>query len=232
MTKILKTDEQYNENIKTFSRSEGLSALLLFAIIFLSYAIIGYISKYTYGDMMTWIGIILNFGISAITIIFVKMNKRNITTIGLKSGKRVLSIVIGGILAGIFFYNNCLSHLFAGSSLVPISKIVLFIVSYFSVAVCEEIVFRGYIGTRIYSLVKRKSLAVILTGILFVIMHYPYRMFAYGMTLSDFFGNISWILDLFVTHVVFSLIYMKTNSLYGAIIPHWASNLAYSIIVR
>lgn len=232
MRKILKIDEQYNENIKTFSRREGLSALFLFAVIFFGYAVFGYLAEYIDGDMNTYIGIIFNTVISAITIIFVKMNKRNITSIGIKSGKQVLSIAIGGILAGILFFNNCLSYLFAGNNLVPIKEILLLIVFYFSVAVCEEFVFRGYIGTRIYSLVKYKSIAVIFTGILFVFMHYPYRMFAYGMTLSDFFGNVSWIIDLFVTHIVFSLIYMKTNSLYGAMIPHWVSNLAYNIIDR
>lgn len=122
--------------------------------------------------------------------------------------------------------------MFDVSSLLSIGKIFLLIVFYFSVAVCEELVFRGYIGTRICSLVKYKSIAVILTGLLFVLMHYPYRMIAYGMSLSEFFGNINWIIDLFVTHIVFSLIYMKTNSLYGAIIPHWVSNLAYNIVAR
>lgn len=232
MRKVLKINEQYNENINTFSKKEGVSALFLFAILFLSYGVFGYFTKHINENMNTCIGIVFNAVISVITIIIVKMNNRNISTIGLKSGKTLLSIVIGGILAGIFFYNNCLSYLSAGSSLVPIRKIILLIVFYFSVAVCEEFVFRGYIGTRIYSLVKYKSVAVILTGILFVLMHYPYRMFAYGMTLSDFFGNAGWIIDLFVTHIVFSLIYMKTNSLYGAIIPHWVSNLAYNIIAR
>lgn len=232
MRKILKIDEKYNENINEFRKKEGVSALFLFAIMCLSYAVFGHFAKYIKGDMKTFIGIIFNTVISAITIIFVKINKRNISTIGLKSGKKVLSIAIGGILAGIFFFNNCFSYLLAGSSLVPIRRIILLIVFYFSVALCEELVFRGYIGTRLYSLVKYKSVAVILTGILFVFMHYPYRMFAYGMTLSDFWGNIGWIIDLFITHIVLNLIYMKTNSLYGAIIPHWVSNLAYNIIAR
>lgn len=232
MKKIIETDEKYNENINELSKKEGVSALFLFAIMCLSYAVFGFFAKYIQGDIEIFVGIIFNTVISAITIIFVKINKRNISTIGLKSGKKGLSILIGGILAGIFFYNNCISYLLAGSSLVPIRRILLLIVFYFSVAVCEELVFRGYIGTRIYSMVKYKSVAVILTGILFVFMHYPYRMFAYGMTLSDFGGNIGWIIDLFITHIVLSLIYMKTNSLYGTIIPHLVSNLAYNIIAR
>jgi len=52
-------------------------------------------------------------------------------------------------------------------------------------AVCEELVFRGYIGTRISGFFKNKYITVALTGILFVLMHFPYRLTAYDMTLSD-----------------------------------------------
>lgn len=232
MKKILQTDRQYNDNLNMYNKREGLSALLLFVIMCLGYAILGCFAKYIKGSMMTCTNIIFNTVISVITIILVKINKRNISTIGLKSGKEVLSIVIGGIFAAILFYNNCLSHLLAGNRLLPVKKIIPLVISFLSVAVCEEFVFRGYIDTRIYSLVKHKSIAVILTGILFILMHYPYRMLAYGMTLRDFFGNVGWIINLFVTHIVLSMIYMKTNSLYGAIIPHWVSNLAYEIVVR
>ena len=41
---------------------------------------------------------------------------------------------------------------------------------------------RGYIGMRIYGLIKKKWLATFAVGILFIIMHFPYRMIAYGMT--------------------------------------------------
>ncbi len=42
--------------------------------------------------------------------------------------------------------------------------------------------------------------------------------------------SVGWLLDLFVTHIILTFIYMKTNSLYGAVIPHWMSNLAYNMI--
>lgn len=92
MRKILKNDEQYNENIDEFSRKEGVSALFLFAIMCLCYAVLGYFAEYIDGDRMKWIGIVFNMVISAITIIFVKINKRSVATIGLKSGNNVLSI--------------------------------------------------------------------------------------------------------------------------------------------
>ena len=104
---------------------------------------------------------------------------------------------------------------------------------YLLVALCEEIAFRGYIGTRIYRLIKKKWIAIIVAGILFVVMHFPYRMISYGMTLSQStINNFSWILDLFTTHIILNFIYLKTNSLYGSIIPHWISNLAYNIVSK
>lgn len=58
-------------------------------------------------------------------------------------------------------------------------------------------------------------------------------MIAYGVTLSDLtINNFGWLLDLFIFHIVLNFIYLKTNSLYGAIIPHWISDLAYSIILK
>ena len=64
-------------------------------------------------------------------------------------------------------------------------------------------------------------------------MHFPYRMIVSGLTLSDLvIHNTGWLLDLFITHIILSLIYLKTNSLYGAILPHWMSNLVYNLIIR
>ncbi len=117
--------------------------------------------------------------------------------------------------------------------MIALKEILILLVYYLSVAVCEEIVFRGYIGTRIYGLIKKRWLAVTIVGLLFIIMHFPYRMIAYGMTLSDLaIKKFSWLIDLFITHLVLNFIYLKTNSLYGAIIPHWMSNFAYNIILK
>ena len=108
---------------------------------------------------------------------------------------------------------------------------ILFLVIYFLlVSVCEEFVFRGYIGTRLNGLIKNKYVVLLITGILFVLMHFPYRMIAYNMLLTDL--DIGWLINLFIFHFIMSFIYMKTNSIYGSIIPHWVSDLAYEIVSK
>lgn len=209
--------------------------MILFGIITFNYSILAVlqIRLEFIKENILFVGCIFNFLMICITILFIKLNKQTLDTIGLFKGKWKNSIIMGIILASFLFYNNCLSHLISGSHLIALQEIPMLLVYYLLVAVCEEFVFRGYIGTRIYGLFKNKWLAISIAGILFIIMHFPYRMIAYGMTLSNLtINNFSWIIDLFITHLILNFIYLKTNSLYGAIIPHWMSNFAISIILK
>ena len=235
MLKILQANEKYESKLKKYTTKDGILAFLLFGIIMLCYSILALLQiKFEFiKENILLIGIIFNVLIIIITILFIKLNKQTLDSVGLYKGKWKNSIIIGIILACILFFNNCLSHLIEGSNLISLQDILVLLVYYLLISLCEEIAFRGYIGTRIYGLFQRRWLAVSIVGMLFIIMHFPYRMIAYGMTLSDLtINNFSWIIDLFITHIVFNFIYLKTNSLYGAIIPHWMSNFANSIILK
>lgn len=235
MLKILQADREYESNLKQYTRKDAILSFILFGIIILNYSILAILqTKFEFiKENIVLVGCIFNALMIVITILFIKLNKQTLNTIGISKGKWKKSVIIGIVLAFFLFYNNCLSHLISGSNLISIQKILILLIYYFLVAVCEEIVFRGYIGTRIYGLIKKRWLAVFVVGILFIIMHFPYRMIAYGMTLSDLTTkDFNWIIDLFITHLVFNFIYLKTNSLYGAIIPHWMSNFAYNIILK
>ena len=231
MLKIIKSDDKYNDNLKKYTRKDGLLALLLFAIIIIMYAFLGFLYKNNsfVKDNIKVIGCLFNFLIIIVTILLVKLRKQGLDSIGLK-GRWKLSIILGGLLALFYFYCNCLYHLINGEKLVSITSILFSIVYYLLVAVCEEFVFRGFIGTRLNGLIKNKYIVIIVTGLLFVVMHFPYRMIAANMSISDF--DIGWLIDLFNTHLILSFIYMKTNSIYGSVIPHWISNLAYEIVLK
>ncbi len=235
MLKILQSNEEYNNNLKQYTKKDGILALALFAIVIIEYSILGILQNnfdFVNKNIMIF-GCVSNLLMIIITILFVKLNKQKIDTIGVFKGKWKMSIIIGVIIAIFYSYNNCISYLVNGSKLVPLEQLPMLIIYYLLVSVCEELVFRGYIGTRIYGFFKNKYIAICLTGILFIIMHFPYRMIAYGMTLSDLtINNLRWIVDLFITHIIFNFIYLKTNSLYGAIIPHWISNLAHNIVLK
>lgn len=235
MLKLLQIDQEYEKNLKQYTKKDGILSFILFGIIILNYSLLAVLQiKFEFiKENIVLVGCLFNTFMIAITILFLRINRQSLNTIGISKGNWKNSIIIGIILAFFLFYNNCLSHLINGSHFIALREILILLVYYFLVAVCEEMVFRGYIGTRIYGLIKKRWLAVLVVGILFIIMHFPYRMIAYGMTISDLtIKNFSWMIDLFITHLVLNFIYLKTNSLYGAIIPHWMSNFAYNIILK
>ena len=231
MIKALCANREYNDNLKKYDKKDGVLAILLFVIIIIMYALLGILYKNNsfIKDNIKIIGCLFNLLLIIVTIIFVKLRKQGLETIGLK-GRWKLSIILGGILSLFYFYCNCLDHLINGEKLISITSILFLMIYFLLVSVCEELVFRGYIGTRLNGLIKNKYIVIIVTGILFVVMHFPYRMIAANMSLSDF--DIGWIINLFVFHLVMSFIYMKTNSIYGSIIPHWISDLAYEIVSK
>lgn len=235
MKGLLKSNKGFGKNVNKYQRIDALFAIGLFFIICVLYAIIAVLeNKYpVIKESSIFVGCGLNILMVIITILFIKIRKDNFSSIGIYGGKWKLSCLIGLILAAVFFYTNCLSHVIDGADFVELGNIIKFVVYYLTVALCEEIVFRGYIGTRLYGFIKNQYFVIIVSGILFVVMHFPYRMIVYGMTISDLtIYNMGWIIDLFITHIVLSFIYLKTNSLYGSIISHWMSNLAYNLILR
>lgn len=231
MIKLLCANEKYNNYLKRYDKKDGLFALILFIIVILLYSFLAILNNNIsfIKENIKIVGCIFNIILIVITIIFVKLRKQGLETIGLK-GRWKLSIIIGVILSLFYFYCNCLSHLIEGKELISINEILFLAIYFLLVSVCEELVFRGYIGTRLNGVIKNKYIVVLITGLLFVVMHFPYRMIAANMSLSDF--DIEWIINLFIFHLIMSFIYMKSNSIYGSIIPHWISDLAYEIVSK
>ncbi len=235
MINFLKFNEGYENNIKKYSKKDGLLCLLFFIIFILAYSILAILNvrfDFVKNNILAF-GSILNIILILIALVFVKLRGQTLDTIGLYKGKWKTSLIIGIILALIYLFNNCISYVIQGYTFIDIKKIGVYVIYYLLVSLCEEIAFRGYINTRINGIIKNKWFAIVLSGVLFIIMHFPYRMIAYGTTLQNLtIDNLGWIIDLFITHMIISIIYIRTNSIYGAIIPHWISNLSYHLISR
>lgn len=233
--KLFKPNQKFHESVVHYQSLDGLLAIGLFGVVCALYALLAVLQT-NYPIMQEKsmaVGCAFNLLLIGLTILLIKMRKGDLSSIGLYGGNWKQSCIIGVIGAAILFFNNCLSHIIGGASFIKQSDMIQFSVYYLTVALCEEIVFRGYIGTRLYGLLKNEYLVILVNGVFFTVMHFPYRMVAYGMSLSDLtIHRMGWLVDLFITHTVLSFIYLKTNSLYGAILPHWMSNLAYNLVAR
>ena len=83
------------------------------------------------------------------------------------------------------------------------------------IGLAEEIIFRGYIQTRIYGLIKKDVPAIAMTGVLFYAMHLPYQMPVNGMQLSLINFAI-----MFALHIVMNFLHRKYNSLAAPMVFH------------
>ena len=144
MIKALCANQEYNDNLKKYDKKDGVLAILLFVIIIIMYALLGILYKNNsfIKDNIKIIGCLFNLSLIIVTIIFVKLRKQGLETIGLK-GRWKLSIILGGVLSLFYFYCNCLDHLINGEKLISITSILFLMVYFLLVAICEEFVFRG-----------------------------------------------------------------------------------------
>lgn len=233
MKNIFALDGTYKEQIKKYDYKDGLLAIALFLIFAVVLALLGLYDKHTETTIIEsrLIGTAANFLLGIIVIVFLKLRKQSLSTIGLKGGRIKLSFILGGCLAVVLIFFNCVSNiLFCGYHFVEIQQIIVNLLFFLSVGFGEEVVFRGYIGTRIYAFTKNIPIALIVTGLLFLLMHFPYRMAAYDISIISLLTNVRYMADLFITHCILSYIYLKTNSIYGSILPHWMSDLAYGMV--
>ncbi|MGN0666646.1 MAG: CPBP family intramembrane glutamic endopeptidase [Huintestinicola sp.] len=225
--------DSYIQKIKNYSIIDAAMALGLFFLYCIAMVFCGLIVNSVSKFAITVIGGVINLGFVGMVLGLLFLRKQGIDTIGLKNGNIKLSLIMGTFLAAILFFCNCLSNvLFEGQKFISIDKIAINILYYYTVGLAEEVIFRGYIGTRLCGFIKNVYVVTFITGLLFVLMHFPFRMAAYHMTFLELASNFTYMIDLFVTHLILSFIYIRSDSLYGAILSHWVSDLAYSIVTH
>ena len=231
--KIFEVPESYMQSVKHYSIKDTAMAIGLFILYCGALVVSGLVNKYLTDLEKTVSGAIINSCFVGVVLLFLVIKKQGFETVGLKKGNIKLSLIMGIVLAVILFFCNCLSNIiFEGQVFIPFKTILIYIIYFFTVSLCEEVIFRGYILTRLYGMVRNVFIDILLAGVFFVLMHFPFRMIAYNMSFFELAANVPYMIDLFVTSVVLSFIRVKSDSLYGAIIPHWISDLSYSIITH
>lgn len=232
---FFRSDEVYNYKIEQYSEIDAGLACVLFVIFIGMYSLLALAEKnFSFvNNNIILIGCVINTILIIVPFIMIKSRKQGLESLGLRGGWWQTSCMVGIILAALLFMGNCGIDLIEGRHLVDAGTISTYVVYFLLVALCEEITFRGFITPRLCAVINKQWIAVIVSGLLFTFMHFPYRMIMSGQELTEFMVcNMGSIVDWFGTHIVLSLIYSRTNSLYGAIIPHWISDLANKIVVR
>ena len=149
-----------------------------------------------------------------------RFKKAGISSLGIKKVNLIRSLtagLIGG--AAYIVVGDVLPAIMYGWGLEPpgyiFSRLAYFI---FLIALFEEIIFRGYIQTRLYGLIKNDVLAVSTGALMFSLMHAPAQL-ASGNRVFDA-SFVLWLAFTFIMHIVFTALYRKFNSAAGPVIFH------------
>jgi len=220
--------EEYRLETEQYSKIDLLLSLVLYVSLILMYYILGKI--FTSDDItlsselvFTSTGIVSILTI-AIVMILCLLRKQRLSSIGFSMVKAKKSLLCGFILIiGIVVLFLTVTTLLKCILRSDINMMIMrFFYYLLEIAFVEELVFRGYIGTRLYGSIKNKALAISITGLLFTFMHLPFQMLMANMSIFEYVAA-NWVnlILIFLMHLIFQALYAKYNSIIAPTLFHF-----------
>ncbi|BCJ95818.1 hypothetical protein acsn021_33870 [Anaerocolumna cellulosilytica] len=217
--RIFKSDENYNVEVKQYNSIDGMLAFGLFILLYVSYYFLGYL----YQSKHIYLGELLNIVLALTTILIVKLRGQKISSVGVTKHKLKKTIVVGLITGALFLFTcSLIPGIIKGLEWNP-PLTILYKIFYFFIIIgfVEELVFRGFIQTRLHGLIHNEMAVTVVTGILFSSMHIPFQMALYNMKTFQYISNNSITLFLlFFWHILFVFLYKKFNSIVTGTLFH------------
>ena len=228
LKKFFSADITYKKMTEDYTKRDSFLAVGLYLFVILSYLGMGILQNLR----GIYLGIPVNLFLVFVCIMMVLVRKQPLASIGL-SVKNLKKSFLLGLGTGVFvLLIFVVPGIFEGGKLIGFESLVKSIFYYFFViGLPEEILFRGYIQTRLYGVIKSDVLAVIAGGVMFMSMHIPYQIYVRGGSFIDFIvNNCIWLLITFVWHFMFNFLYRKYNALAASTIFHTLINLSNDLL--
>ena len=222
---------QYKSNLRKYEKRDGLKALAVYCLIMCSAFFQGWLyttnaNVFVLNSSHIWIPLIL----AAEFFCFFYCSRENISSIGINSDNIWNSIVLG--FAGGFLLLAIQTALFMaqGKSVSFTNPQLLNWVIFLFAAFEEEILFRGYIQTRLAGLINSQWIVGIINSVLFLSIHYPVKWVVSGAVSFDVLSAI-YIVSLLALHFFCDAVYKRTNCLWGAVLLHIIYNAVGAMIL-
>jgi len=158
-------------------------------------------------------------------MVILKWRKQSYRSIGFHQEKFILSVVVGVIfvIPELIIFKV---DLFLFKSLNIQTLIIKFFYYFFCIALVEELIFRGYLQSRIQGWITSKWLSVIVVGLFFSAMHIPIRFIDSGQEFLPFIqAELSHLLYTFISHFYFLFVYRLTNNIFAPTMTHAILNV-------
>jgi len=220
-------NSQYKLDVSKYQKGDAIIAICFWFVLMVLYAAAGKVGNLLGVHLITVVSIILP--ITCIAIVLIK--RQGFSSLGFRKENLWPSLCIGLLFGILAIISKILPAIIYGWELQPFGYLLyqlLFILV--GVALVEEIIFRGYIQTRLYGIFKNDVSAILMGALFFALMHAPFQL-ASGNRAFDL-SFVIWLTVTFVMHIIFNHIFRKFYSIYGPILFHTLNNWSYSLFGR
>ncbi len=224
-------NKEYKLLCKNYSKNDGIKAIFLYLITMLELFLQGYLYKTNLSStILTMSQGILSILILFVGLGFVLLSKEKLNTIGI-TRKNLKQSFLYGILGFIILLTFIIlsNTIIEGKKVVFQLPTIITVITFIVVAISEEVVFRGYIQTRLTGLIKNNVITSCINAFLFLSTHYPVRWAASGFSITILSGF--YVVCLILLHFVCDLVYRKTNCIWGSYLLHILYNVFTAILV-
>lgn len=232
MQALFHTDGRYQNRISSYSRTDGIKAIGLFIFEFLSCYVLGLLMLSNLSVSVLNAANYVFYLIQLIPcLLLVLVSGQTAASIGLHRNNLGKSLLFGLIGTAVFSLCVIALHLIFGETQLELQQLPIFIVLSFAFfAIQEEILYRGYIQTRITALISNPALSTAVTAVLFLLIHYPVKWAVSGSfsftILSPFY-----VICLLLLHIFCDWVYRTTDCLYGSILLHFLYNVFSAMLL-
>lgn len=226
--RTLGANTEYINQTKLYNKKDALLALLLYVVMTLTFILMGkhFIQKSTLTEpyIFCFTGIISLVCISIVlSICFIR--KQQLITVGFSKTNAKKSFILGTILLLIIVILKVIIPVVNGSVTIrtDLGQILMNIVYYLIfIAFMEELVFRGFIGTRLFGYFRNKLFSIIVVGILFAVLHIPFQMIVAQVSFSQYISdNMGILVNIFFWHFIKQWLYARYNSIIAPTMLHF-----------
>lgn len=230
-------EECKNEYRDEFNLLDGLLAIGYFFFYMILLFLFGLLmfktdiySRFNFFENKNLNKFIFYIPISLITIlpiiVIMYLRKQSLASIGIKKKNILKSIFLGILFALPFALPTIIIGINKG---YEFANIVVMIWEFLYYLLCigfvEELVFRGFIQTRIRGLIKNKWLGIVIVGLMFGLMHIPFQMLKANMSILQFIQqDIFHLITTMILHIYFVYIYTRDENIVAPTLTHTLIN--------
>lgn len=223
-------NSKYESKLRNYNKKDGLKAIILYFLIMLSLFFQGWlytvnVSTFVLNSSQIWLPLIRLI----IFLFFLHCSKEKISSVGINADNIKHSIMLGVIGGGLLLILQTVLFIAQGKAISFSSPMLLTWVIFIFAALEEEVLFRGYIQTRMSGLINRQWIVGIINSLLFLTIHYPVRWVVSAAVSFDVLSGV-YVISLLALHFFCDAVYKRTNCLWGAVVLHIIYNAIGAMI--